>query len=115
VAASPTDRLLFTYGTLQQRDVQLDTFGRVVDGEDDALPGYTIDYADIEDPRVVDLSGLARHPIVRATGDPRDKVVGKVLLITEEELDAADDYEVSLYSRIPVTLTSGRTAWVYTG
>jgi len=107
--------LLFTYGTLQFAEVQLDTFGRVVAGDSDVLPGYTIDYAEIEDARVVDVSGLSVHPVLRATGNPVDKVMGKVLHITSEELDAADEYEVSLYRRISVALASGRTAWVYVG
>ena len=107
--------LLFTYGTLQFAEVQLDTFGRVVAGDSDVLPGYTIDYVEIEDARVVDVSGLSVHPVLRATGNPVDKVMGKVLHITSEELDAADEYEVSLYRRIAVALASGRTAWVYVG
>ncbi|MEU1972790.1 gamma-glutamylcyclotransferase family protein [Microbacterium sp. NPDC019599] len=107
------DQLLFSYGTLQNPDVQLTTFGRHLEGEDDVLPGYTVDYAEIADTRVVDLSGLAVHPVVRATGNPRDKVVGKAIYVTEDELDAADEYEVSLYRRISVVLASGRTAWAY--
>ena len=106
---------LFSYGTLQHPDVQLDTFGRLVDGADDALPGYTVDYAEIADPRVVDLSGLTVHPIVRETGNPLDKVVGRVLRVTDDEIDAADEYEVALYRRISVVLASGLSAWVYVG
>lgn len=109
----PSTQLLFSYGTLQHADVQLDTFGRLLDAEHDVLPGYTVDYAEIEDTRVVDLSGLSVHPIVRATGNPLDKVVGKVLFVTEDELDASDEYEVALYRRISVVLASGRAAWVY--
>lgn len=109
------DQLLFTYGTLQFAEVQLDTFGRVVAGESDVLPGYTIDYAEIEDARVVDVSGLSVHPILRETGNPVDKVVGKVLHVTADELEAADEYEVSLYRRTSVPLASGRVAWVYVG
>lgn len=108
-----SDQLLFSYGTLQNPDVQLDTFGRLVAVEDDALPGYTVDYAEIEDPRVVDLSGLSVHPVVRPTGNALDKVTGKVLRVTEDELDAADEYEVALYRRVRVQLQSRRAAWVY--
>jgi gamma-glutamylcyclotransferase (GGCT)/AIG2-like uncharacterized protein YtfP len=115
VSADESTQRLFAYGTLQQPEVQLDTFGRLLDGDDDALPGYTVDYAEIEDRRVVDLSGLSVHPVVRETGDPLDKVVGRALLVTEEELDAADEYEVALYRRVTVVLASGRPAWVYVG
>lgn len=107
------DQPLFSYGTLQNPDVQLDTFGRRLSAEDDVLPGYTVDYAEIEDTRVVDLTGLSVHPVVRPTGSPLDKVVGKVLWVTEDELDAADEYEVALYRRVSVVLASGRTAWAY--
>lgn len=109
----PADQLLFSYGSLSHAHVQLDTFGRLIDGEPDVLPGYTVDYAEIEDRRVVDLSGHDVHPVVRATGNRHDKVVGKVLRLTADELDAADEYEVSLYVRESVTLASGLDAWVY--
>ena len=33
--------------------------------------------------------------------------------MTEDELEAADEYEVELYRRIEVQLQSGRAAWVY--
>ncbi len=111
--ADAPDELLFSYGTLQQPDVQLDTFGRLVHSDDDILPGYTVDYVEIEDHRIVDLSGRDVHPIVRATGNPLDKVTGRVLHVTADEVEAADEYEVSLYRRTSVVLASGRTAWVY--
>lgn len=107
------DQLLFSYGTLKHAEVQQDTFGRLLEGEPDVLPGYTVDYAEIEDHRVVDLSGLSVHPIVRRTGDTRDKVIGTVLTVSWEELEAADEYEVSLYRRVEAVLASGRQAWVY--
>ena len=107
------DQLLFTYGTLQTPEVQLDTFGRLIDGEADILPGHTVDYIEIDDPRLLDISGPTVQPIVRATGSPRDKVTGVVLTVTEDELEAADEYEDALYTRGAVTLASGRVAWVY--
>lgn len=104
---------LFTYGTLQLPEVQLDTFGRRVDGAEDALTGYRLEWTDIADERVAQLSGLDRHPILRRTDDPRDRVFGRILHLTPEELDAADEYEVSLYRRASVVLASGIRAWVY--
>ncbi|GAA1651093.1 hypothetical protein GCM10009806_19890 [Microbacterium flavum] len=115
VSAEPADQLLFTYGTLQYAEVQLDTFGRLLGGERDALPGYTIDYVEVADQRVADVSGMSVQPVLRATGNPLDKVTGTVLQVSAAELDAADEYEVSLYRRVAVTLTSGRDAWVYVG
>lgn len=111
----PGDQLLFTYGSLQDAEVQLDTFGRLLAGERDALRGYTIDYAEIDDARVAEVSGLSVHPILRRTGNAIDTVVGTVVHITSDELDAADEYEVSLYRRVRVPLASGHEAWVYVG
>ncbi|GAA2007112.1 gamma-glutamylcyclotransferase family protein [Microbacterium ulmi] len=111
--AEPPDQLLFSYGALQNPHLQLATFGRVVESEPDILPGYTADYVEVPDGRFTDLTGLTVHPQLRATGNARDKVIGRVLQLTEAELDAADQFEVSMYRRTPVTLASGRGAWVY--
>lgn len=105
--------LLFSYGTLRYPDVQRSTLGRVVDADDDVLPGYTIDYAEAEDHRDNDDATPTVLPVVRETGSPRDKVVGRVLHLDDDELDACDEYQVSLYRRVRVRLASGREAWVY--
>jgi gamma-glutamylcyclotransferase (GGCT)/AIG2-like uncharacterized protein YtfP len=112
VTAQP-DELLFTYGTLQYPEVQLDTFGRLLETEPDVLARYTVDYLEMTDPRVVELSGDAVHPVVRETGNPLDKVTGMVVRLTEAELAAADEYEIAHYRRATVTLESGRPAWLY--
>ena len=41
---------LFSYGTLQQEDVQLSTFGRLLQGRRDELPGFEPSLVRIEDP-----------------------------------------------------------------
>jgi gamma-glutamylcyclotransferase (GGCT)/AIG2-like uncharacterized protein YtfP len=104
---------LFSYGTLRQREVQMSTFGRELDGRPDRLPGYTLSLVPITNPDVVAVSGADHHPIVRATGDPSHTVEGTVFEITDAELAAADGYEVADYNRVPVTLASGVRAWVY--
>lgn len=104
---------LFSYGTLRQPDVQLSLFGRVVATVDDALPGYRLEWLRITDPSVIATSGSDRHPILRR-GTPSDHVDGAYLELTDDELAAADDYEVDDYRRTAVTLTSGVPAWVYT-
>ncbi|GAA4572204.1 gamma-glutamylcyclotransferase family protein [Planotetraspora kaengkrachanensis] len=104
---------LFSYGTLQDPAVQKANFGRLLEGRPDALPGYRSSIVQITDPEVLAVSGAAWHPIVTPTGDPADQVQGTVFMITESELAAADEYEVSDYIRIGVTLASGTHAWVY--
>jgi hypothetical protein len=105
--------LLFSYGTLQQGNVQRATFGRLLSGHADALVGFARSLVKIEDAAVVAASGLAHHPIVRHTGAPSDRVEGTVFEITDDELASADRYEVAAYVRIATTLASGRQAWVY--
>jgi gamma-glutamylcyclotransferase (GGCT)/AIG2-like uncharacterized protein YtfP len=103
---------LFSYGTLRQENVQLAQFGRLLKGAPDALPGWKREMVEITDPDVLAKSGARFHPIVVA-GEPTDEVAGMVFEIGEEELAAADRYEVADYKRIAVTLKSGRDAWVY--
>lgn len=105
--------LLFSYGTLQQENVQLATFGRRLAGRPDALVGYEQAMVAIDDPQVVKTSGKTHHPIVRFTGHPEARVPGTVFEITDEELQQADQYEVSAYQRVSAPLTSGDRAWVF--
>ncbi|MCY0386727.1 gamma-glutamylcyclotransferase [Robbsia sp. Bb-Pol-6] len=104
---------LFSYGTLQLEPVQLATFGRKLDGKADEMPGFSLDMLRIDDPEVVATSGKTHHPVVRYSGDAKDKVEGMVFAITPEELRQSDDYEVSAYRRDRVVLASGIAAWVY--
>ncbi|ACC72838.1 gamma-glutamylcyclotransferase family protein [Paraburkholderia phymatum] len=104
---------LFSYGTLQDRNVQISSFGRELAGHADALPGYALTLLAIADPKVVEISGKTHHPVVRPSGNPADEVAGTVFEITPEELTAADEYEVADYKRVLVTLKSGIDAWVY--
>ena len=107
--------VLFSYGTLQLREVQLANYGRELPGTPDVLDGYRVEDLPVADPDVVSISGKTVHVIARQTGDPADRVEGMVFELSETELAATDDYEVEPYRRIEVTLQSGRTAWVYVG
>ena len=104
---------LFSYGTLQQDDVQRATFGRLLAGRADVLPGYAQEMVAIDDPQVVATSGKTHHPIVKHSGAASDRVAGTVFEISDAELAQADRYEVAAYRRVGVTLASGREAWVY--
>jgi hypothetical protein len=105
--------LLFSYGTLQQENVQLSSFGRRLAGTPDAMPGWRQSEIEITDPEVIRTSGKRFHPIVEPSGNAADEVSGTVFRITGAELAAADAYEVSDYKRILVRLKSGGDAWVY--
>jgi gamma-glutamylcyclotransferase (GGCT)/AIG2-like uncharacterized protein YtfP len=103
---------LFSYGTLQQDEVQLASFGRLLKGAPDALAGWRQEMVEITEPDVLATSGKTHHPIV-LPGGRDDRVAGTVFEITAEELAAADRYEVADYKRVAATLASGLTAWVY--
>ncbi len=104
---------LFSYGTLQLEAVQIETFGRKLEGAADALLSFKKTLLEITDPEVLKISGERFHPIVVRSADPADTVDGAVFWITPEELAAADAYEVSDYQRVEANLASGGKAWVY--
>jgi gamma-glutamylcyclotransferase (GGCT)/AIG2-like uncharacterized protein YtfP len=105
--------LLFSYGTLQQDEVQWSTFGRLLSGERDELVGFEQALLRIEDPAVVATSGKDQHPIVNWCGRGDSRVSGTVFEISDAELASADCYEVAAYQRVATVLASGREAWVY--
>ena len=107
--------LLFSYGTLQQADVQMSTFGRLLQGHADELIGFEESELEIEDPQFVAASGRSRHAIVRFNGRDDSRVRGTVFALSNSELASADRYEPAGYQRISAGLASGKEAWVYAG
>ena len=105
--------LLFSYGTLQQEAVQLSTFGRPLQGEQDELIGFEQSLFKIEDPEFVATSGKSHHAIVKFNGRNESRVPGMVFEMTETELAQADAYEPAGYTRVSTRLASGKEAWVY--
>jgi len=103
---------IFSFGTLQQETVQRALFGRAVPTSPDSLAGWKVGEIRIIDPEVIATSGTDIHPAL-LPGSADDVVDGVLLQVTQPELDAADYYERVSYRRIEVTLTSGRSAWVY--
>jgi gamma-glutamylcyclotransferase (GGCT)/AIG2-like uncharacterized protein YtfP len=112
-ASSEFPVLLFSYGTLQDKAVQLANFGREMKGEADQMLGYAQSWVEITDAQVLAASGKTHHPIITFSGNAEDRVQGTVFQITDQELVAADAYEVADYKRVSVSLASGLTAWVY--
>ena len=104
---------LFSYGTLQLEEVQLETFGRKFENHPEALPGYKIVIITITDEDFVAKSGTANHRNLQFTGNASDVVKGRVLKVTQNELEQADRYEPQGYERVSVQLQSGCNAWVF--
>jgi hypothetical protein len=105
--------LLFAYGTLQQNQVQLSTFGRVLPGAPDKLVGFIIAEVRIDSKSVVASSGKEYHPIAKFIGLLKNRIPGTVFEMTENELQQPDQYEVDNYQRIQTTLVSRKNAWMY--
>jgi gamma-glutamylcyclotransferase (GGCT)/AIG2-like uncharacterized protein YtfP len=96
---------LFSYGTLQDMEVQKLVFSRILKGEEDQL-----NYHRISEEMV---GGL--YPTIRLSKNPSEVVKGYVYVISQEELKRVDAYEGDAYARKKVTLASGINAWVYHG
>ena len=104
---------LFSYGTLQYKKVQIETFGRELQGIKDKLIGYKVSMIKINNQDVVSKSEESEHPIIEYTGNNKDIVKGVLFNINDEELIKADSYEVEEYERISVILESEEKSWVY--
>jgi len=103
--------LLFSYGTLQLPKVQLELFGRLLNGTKDSLKGYKLERIEIKDPDVLAKSEQQFHLIAIPSAD--DVIEGMAFEFTMEEVLEADKYETEDYRRISVQLESGKESWVY--
>ncbi|NJB71792.1 gamma-glutamylcyclotransferase (GGCT)/AIG2-like uncharacterized protein YtfP [Saonia flava] len=94
---------LFTYGTLQDPQVQHYIYGRILDGKPDFLLGH----------KRLKNAVYGKYPLVVKTNHENDSVPGMVYYISYEELLKTDVYETNAYRREKATLKSGIDAWVY--
>ncbi|MFD9486065.1 GDSL-type esterase/lipase family protein [Streptomyces sp. NPDC059991] len=102
---------LFSFGTLMDERVQTTLFGQAVPTSPASLTGCTTRPLAITDPSVIAASGLDVHlTLEREYGAV---VEGAVLRLTDQDLAAADAYEVDDYVRRRVLLSSGERAWAY--
>ena len=103
--------LVFFFFFLQQEPVQLSTFGRLLNGEDDELVGFEPARVRIEDPQVVAAGGETHYENALFNGRPDSRVSGMVFELTDAELAAADIYEQrAAYMRINATPASPKRA-----
>ena len=94
---------LFTYGTLQDLQVQEYIFGRTLEGKSDFLLGF----------KRFENAVYDRYPLVIQTQNVEDKVEGMVYEVSVDDLKKADIYETSAYKRERFQLESGTVAWLY--
>jgi gamma-glutamylcyclotransferase (GGCT)/AIG2-like uncharacterized protein YtfP len=104
---------LFSYGTLQLEKVQLENYGRILQGKKDFLTGYRMGNLEITDEVVLQKSEMKIHPVAIKTNDVHDVIEGMIFEITAEELEETDQYEVADYKRVLEKFNSGEMAWIY--
>ncbi|WP_082504926.1 gamma-glutamylcyclotransferase family protein [Chryseobacterium sp. Leaf405] len=106
---------LFSYGTLQMEQVQMETFGRILEGEKEFLTGFKLEMLKITDAEVLTKSNQKYHPILVFSGNITDEVEGILFEVTDEEILQADEYEVDDYKRIETVFKSGKSGFIYVG
>ena len=104
---------LFSYGTLQKKNVQLELFGRLLNSAKDSLKGYKLSSIEIKDELFLSKGEQKFQLIAIPSNEKNDIIEGTVLEISKEELLQADKYEPYDYKRIEVALESGKKSWIY--
>ncbi|MEI9911041.1 MAG: gamma-glutamylcyclotransferase family protein [Bacteroidota bacterium] len=104
---------LFSYGTLQKDKVQVELFGRLLQGTKDTLEGYRLATIEIKDELFLSKGEEKYQLTLIPSTDSTESIEGTVFEISEEELLLADKYEPDNYKRIKVSLQSGKEAWIY--
>ncbi len=94
---------MFTYGTLQDPQVQLYVFDKILEGDVDFLLGF----------KWYKNAVYGRYPLVKPTSNPKEMVKGVAYKVTKADLLRCDVYETSAYQRKKFILKSGKEAWVY--
>ena len=104
---------LFSYGTLQKDKVQLELFGRLLNGSKDVLNGYRLSSIEIKDETFLSKGEQEYQLTAIPSNDDTDIIEGMMFEISKQELLIVDDYEPDNYKKIELPLQSGNEAWIY--
>ena len=94
--------LLFIYGTLLNKEIQLKVTGHYYHGIDDIIDGYKKSEIRIEN---------HYYPLIIPSINQNTK--GRVIELSQKELKQIDTYEGPEYKRVRTLLQSGKETWVY--
>jgi gamma-glutamylcyclotransferase (GGCT)/AIG2-like uncharacterized protein YtfP len=94
--------LLFVYGTLLEPAIQKNVIGRLVPAEEDGIEGYI--------KTTIELSCGNFPAIMKKDGGV---VTGRILELTQAELELCDLYEGEDYKREKIITHRGIEVWVY--
>ncbi len=106
---SPNQIAVFSYGTLQDPEVQKELYNRVLEGQPDRISGYVLESINLPDSSFNYIS----YSIAKLTGNPQDSIEGFVFYLSEHELKITDTYESEGYERFKIKLDSGIEAIMY--
>jgi len=99
-----TKNLLFTYGTLLDKDIQTQVLSKIIEWTSNILNNDKIAEITIDGDKYPNI-----YPSIN------NKVIGMVIRVTDEELSIIDRHETNNYKRVKIILMSGDYAWVYKG
>ncbi|MBP4138535.1 gamma-glutamylcyclotransferase family protein [Flavobacterium geliluteum] len=99
---------LFSYGTLQSKEIQMQVFNKLLTGTPDQLTGYKL-----KDLKIEEEFGMTDYFVATASENSSDKIEGIVFKISSKDLAKADLFESNAYKRVQITLKSGLVAWIY--
>ena len=99
---------IFSYGTLQSKEIQMQVFNKLLTGTPDQLLGYKL-----KDLKIEEEFGMTDYFVAIPSENSSDNINGIVFDISELDLAKADLFESNAYKRVEITLKSGKTAWIY--
>ena len=99
---------LFSYGTLQSKEIQMQVFNKLLSGIEDQLAGYKL-----KDLQIEEEFGMEDYFVAMPSENPSDAIHGIAFTVSSEDLIKADQFESNAYKRIHITLQSGTKAWIY--
>ncbi|PXY45803.1 gamma-glutamylcyclotransferase family protein [Flavobacterium hydrophilum] len=99
---------IFSYGTLQSKEIQMQVFNKLLIGTPDQLAGYKL-----KDLQIEEEFGIEDYFVATPSENPSDAVDGIVYSISSADLAKADQFESNAYKRVEITLKSGIVAWIY--
>lgn len=105
--------LLFSYGTQQLPKVQLENYGRTLEGTAETVTGYRLAQLQITSASVLAKSQQNVHPIAVKSKNTNNRILGRCYTITAAELAATDRYEVQDYIRVQERTLNGKKVWLY--
>lgn len=99
---------LFSYGTLQSKEIQMQVFNKLLNGTPDQVTGYKL-----KDLKIEEEFGMTDYFVAMPSENTSDCIQGIVYTISAKDLAKADLFESNAYKRVQIKLKSGITAWIY--